>query len=1657
MLRGSFDKTFEYNNIREYCTISGDLGGIYNYVVAGQGGWETLRFNYFNCSANYLYPTYLNPGPPGGEGIQIDGICTGDRFLGNIAQSKRNSYGLKGDSTIANNLSVNSNQTAFNLVSGTCVQYDTNAAALGNTTFTGTQTGLNVSYSTDPGFFNWASDDCRLYTTSRIYTDLPGFVEIPVEMMGLYNDEIRSNAPAMLPQIDNPSSATAVNTSSATLNGQITFPWLNPDTNVRAYWGVADGGTSVAGWANCSDLGTNTRGSLSTTGSGLAPKTKYYYRFMACNTSGTSWASTTRSFVTAGSPTTKANNTTNLDQAGSWVENTAPEGGLAVWDSNVITSNTTNIGGGVSFFGIQITNPGGPVSINSGTAGSLKIGSGGIDLSTSGVALTMSAPIAINLTADQTWITGTFGTSGSTQITAGGVISGAAQLTIAAVADRGVALTGTNTFSGGLVLQSGGRVVTGVTNSTASGGVITSGHLGTGPLTINGGVISTTGAFGLDQGVANTLVRVNADFAINPAGRIMLTGTFDLGSATRTISTKRTASSFANAVIAGGNTSWGLGALAGITPVVTNGSLHIVRDPASSNYVCFRLGYAPVFAGNAGLIIGSNVVGMIGGADLANSDPTKLATLTIEAGGYMAMCESSTGRNAQFASLSGSGEIGNYTVTTASTSLVTLTINGGQLADSARFAGRIVDTNPSLSASSTAGRVNVVKSGISYQELAGACTYTGSTTVNAGVLNVTGAIASVAPLTVSGSATLAGSGTIASPSTISGTLGASGTLTFTNTVSMGSASVLDWSMLASSATAAPVVVALSSTVASGASIDLNFADDYSTVSFADPFWAVSHSFTIFSAPAISGTFNLRSVSPDIYGASYADYGLWTLTQSSTSVVLNWVALSPVEAWRYQNFGFYTNTGVAADDADPDGDAYTNWMEFNGGTDPNDAQNYPAGIWTATSAGVAQNWSTAANWSLAAIPPSGPISRLEFLTGLSVASGTINASNDLAGTFVLNQLSLNGAAVSSTATAALNVTGSAMRLVTNGANAPAITLGASGTGFATTVSNNLVLDATTSLAVNGSAKLILAGAISGSGGITRSGTDLGVIALAGSNSYTGVTTISSGTLQIGNDGPTGSPGSGAIANNGVLRFDRTGLLAVPNPISGNGSVLVDCPANSGTIALAGSNSFTGNVTITGGALRITGSNSLGSGAKSLNVTTSGAYLQLDGSAGDITVPSTITFFTSNASGAIFNEAGNNTITGNFSLTSGNGNTKIYSDAGTLTLSGTLLPIQPSRTLDLAGAGTGIITGGVLNGSGTLTLAVAKNDAGTWKIMGAAGWTGNTSINAGTLVMDGSKAAGGTITVGSGATLSGSGNIAAATVVSGTLAPGDGVGTLTTTGTVSFNSTGHLRWELASNSASSGFDLLNATVVTATTGAVIDVVLNSGTAKFSDSFWFSAHTWPVIAAATQTGTFALGSVTADSAGQLATASGSFALVQGGSGVNLSWTPLAPAAPASLTGTAGNAQVQLSWVPGNRALAYYLKRATVSGGPYSTIVANTSNLAFVDSTVLNETTYYYVVTGSNSSGESAPSTELIMRPLLPFGGTETTAPGVVLASGTAQCSLATVGGRSYQLQRSDTLAPGSWINIGQAVTGNGSRMILLDPAATGSRRFYRVQIGQ
>ncbi|MGD0061076.1 MAG: malectin domain-containing carbohydrate-binding protein [Verrucomicrobiia bacterium] len=80
--------------------------------------------------------------------------------------------------------------------------------------------------------------------------------------------------------------------------------------------------------------------------------------------------------------------------------------------------------------------------------------------------------------------------------------------------------------------------------------------------------------------------------------------------------------------------------------------------------------------------------------------------------------------------------------------------------------------------------------------------------------------------------------------------------------------------------------------------------------------------------------------------------------------------------------------------------------------------------------------------------------------------------------------------------------------------------------------------------------------------------------------------------------------------------------------------------------------------------------------------------------------------------------------------------------------------------------------------------------------------------------------------------------------------------------------------------------------------------------------------------------------------------------------------PAMPTGLVATPGGAMIGLNWNASSNAVNYNVKRSTVNGGPYTTIASPTTT-SYEDTGVVSCSTYYYVVSGTNSYGESANST--------------------------------------------------------------------------------------
>jgi hypothetical protein len=87
--------------------------------------------------------------------------------------------------------------------------------------------------------------------------------------------------------------------------------------------------------------------------------------------------------------------------------------------------------------------------------------------------------------------------------------------------------------------------------------------------------------------------------------------------------------------------------------------------------------------------------------------------------------------------------------------------------------------------------------------------------------------------------------------------------------------------------------------------------------------------------------------------------------------------------------------------------------------------------------------------------------------------------------------------------------------------------------------------------------------------------------------------------------------------------------------------------------------------------------------------------------------------------------------------------------------------------------------------------------------------------------------------------------------------------------------------------------------------------------------------------------------------------------------------PPVPANFSATASNAAVALAWSATISADSYILKRSTTSGGGYGTIASGLTATHYLDTAVVNGTTYYYVIAATNDFGVSADSAPISATP--------------------------------------------------------------------------------
>ncbi|ECI1780666.1 TPA: autotransporter-associated beta strand repeat-containing protein [Salmonella enterica] len=227
-------------------------------------------------------------------------------------------------------------------------------------------------------------------------------------------------------------------------------------------------------------------------------------------------------------------------------------------------------------------------------------------------------------------------------------------------------------------------------------------------------------------------------------------------------------------------------------------------------------------------------------------------------------------------------------------------------------------------------------------------------------------------------------------------------------------------------------------------------------------------------------------------------------------------------------------------------------------------------------------------------------------------------------------------------------------------------------------------------------------IGGTGRVEKSGDDK--LTLSGSNTYTGGTLISSGTLVASN---VEALGTGDVTDNATLELNTGGTF--DNAISGSGQVV---KSGDETLTLSGSNTYTGGTLISGGTLVASNVEALGSGDVTndavLELNTDGDFDNAIGGTGRV----------EKSGDDALTLSGSNTYTGGTTINDGTLIATSVDALGTGDVTdNAVLELNTGGTFDNAISGSGQVE---KSGDDVLTLS------------GANSYSGGTLISDGTLV-------------------------------------------------------------------------------------------------------------------------------------------------------------------------------------------------------------------------------------------------------------------------------------------------------------------------------------
>ncbi|MFN2507824.1 MAG: beta strand repeat-containing protein [Chthoniobacterales bacterium] len=405
-----------------------------------------------------------------------------------------------------------------------------------------------------------------------------------------------------------------------------------------------------------------------------------------------------------------------------------------------------------------------------------------------------------------------------------------------------------------------------------------------------------------------------------------------------------------------------------------------------------------------------------------------------------------------------------------------------------------------------------------------------------------------------------------------------------------------------------------------------------------------------------------------------------------------------------------------------------------------------------------------------------------------------------GTFVTEGTLQLGAVNRLLNTGAVTISGGNFDLQTFGQTTGAVTLASGsivGTGTGILTASSYTLE-------SGSVSAIMAGA----GAVTKNTS--GTVILSGANTFTGSTTINAGTLQVNSNNALGTTLAGTTVSNGAalklnnVNYSTAEALTLNGSGISNGGALV----NTGTSTYAGAITAATDATINagGGTLNLTGGVAKNgttltiAGGGTVNITGNGitgsspnSDLVVDGTTVVLSAASTYNGPTTVQNSGTLKLGASNVLPASpqtaltvnsssfFDLASFSDGVASLTGDSTATVqnsaAGTTSTFAVNPAVGVSSTFAGVIAG--TNGGTQGEVALIKDGAGTLVLTGSNTYGGSTTVNAGTLTAAGTGSALGatnSVTVNSGATLLLGANdqindAAALTLAGGTFAKGD----------------------------------------------------------------------------------------------------------------------------------------------------------------------------------------------------------------------------------------------------------------------------------------------